>query len=81
MTVRPGDQVSVGDTEIVVLESFDRTVLVTAPKGVVLKGQPVQEMDEASVNYLVSNAGRVALPQRRLALLKLVRQTRSRLSS
>lgn len=57
VTVRPGDSVTVGDTEIVALESFDRTVLVTAPEGVVLKGQPVQEMDEASVNYLVKTPG------------------------
>ena len=56
-TVRPGDSVTVKDTEIVALDSFDRTVLVTAPKGVVLKDKPVQEMDRAAVNYLVKTPG------------------------
>ena len=57
ITVKPGDTVSVGDTEIVALDAFDRTELVTAPKGVVLKGQPVQEMDLLAVNYLIKTPG------------------------
>ncbi|CAN5906815.1 L-ascorbate 6-phosphate lactonase [soil metagenome] len=57
VTVRPGDSVTVKDVEIVAVESFDRTVLVTAPKGVVLKDKPVQDMDRAAVNYLVKTTG------------------------
>lgn len=57
ITVKPGDTVSVGDTEIVALDAFDRTELVTAPKGVVLKGNPVQEMDLLAVNYLIKTPG------------------------
>jgi L-ascorbate 6-phosphate lactonase len=57
VVVRPGDRVRVKDVEIVALDSFDRTVLVTASKGVTLKGQPVQEMDDAAVNYLFVTPG------------------------
>lgn len=57
ITVKPGDTVTVGDTEIVALEAFDRTELVTAPQGVVLKGNPVQEMDLLAVNYLIKTPG------------------------
>jgi L-ascorbate 6-phosphate lactonase len=57
ITVKPGDTVNVGDTEIVALDAFDRTELVTAPKGVVLKGKPVQEMDLLAVNYLIKTPG------------------------
>jgi len=57
ITVKPGDVIKIKDIEIVVLESFDRTELVTAPEGVVLKGQPVQEMDLLSVNYLFKTPG------------------------
>lgn len=57
VTVKPGDTVTVGDTEIVALDAFDRTELVTAPKGVVLKGNPVQEMDLLAVNYLIKTPG------------------------
>lgn len=57
ITVKPGDTVRVGDTEIVALDAFDRTELVTAPKGVVLKGNPVQEMDLLAVNYLIKTPG------------------------
>lgn len=55
--VKPGDTVTVGDTEIVALDAFDRTELVTAPKGVVLKDKPVQEMDLLAVNYLIKTPG------------------------
>jgi len=55
--VRPGDRIRIKDVEIVALDSFDRTVLVTAPKGVTLKDQPVQEMDDHAVNYLFETPG------------------------
>jgi L-ascorbate 6-phosphate lactonase len=57
VVVRPGDTVTVKDVEIRVLDSFDRTVLVTAPKGVTLKGNGVQDMDAAAVNYLFVTPG------------------------
>jgi L-ascorbate 6-phosphate lactonase len=57
VTVRPGDSVKVKDIEIVVLDSFDRTVLVTAPKDVALKGRPVMDMDGMAVNYLFKTPG------------------------
>jgi L-ascorbate 6-phosphate lactonase len=56
-TVKPGDVVKIKDTEIVVLESFDRTELVTAPKGKVLKDKMVQDMDLLAVNYLFKTPG------------------------
>ena len=55
--VKPGDTLSIKDIELVVLESFDRTELVTAPAGVTLKDNPVLEMDEKAVNYLVKTSG------------------------
>lgn len=56
-TVRPGDIVQVGDVKIVVLDSFDRTELVTAPEGVVLKDRQVRDMDDLAVNYLFETTG------------------------
>ena len=55
--VRPGDEVKVGDTTIVVLESFDRTVLITLPKGETAAGKLPGDMDERAVNYLVKTPG------------------------
>lgn len=57
VVVKPGDLVKVKDIEIIALDSFDRTVLVTAPKGVTLKGQMPQEMDDNAVNYLIRTPG------------------------
>jgi L-ascorbate 6-phosphate lactonase len=57
VVVKPGDSLTVKDTEICVLESFDRTELVTAPKGVILKNNPVQDMDKKAVNYLFKTPG------------------------
>ncbi len=56
-TVRPGDIVKLRDVEIVVLDSFDRTELVTAPEGVVLKDKQVRDMDLLAVNYLFKTTG------------------------
>ena len=49
--VKPGDSVRVGDVEIVVLESFDRTCLVTADEDI--RGVIPDNMDEKAVNYLI----------------------------
>lgn len=55
--VHPGDVVKIKDIEIVVLESFDRTALVTAEPGVTLRDKPVQDMNEIAVNYLFKTSG------------------------
>lgn len=47
--VKPGDTVQIKDVEIVVLDSFDRTVLVTSSED--LKGT-IPTMDDKAVNYL-----------------------------
>ena len=57
ITVKPGDTVKVGDTEIVVLESFDRTALITAPASETLKGKLPADMDRKAVNYLFRTPG------------------------
>lgn len=57
ITVKPGDVVKIKDTELVALDSFDRTELVTAPVGVTLTGKLTQEMDDKAVNYLVKTPG------------------------
>jgi L-ascorbate 6-phosphate lactonase len=55
--VKPGDTVKIKDVEIVVLESFDRTALITAPVGTTLKGKIPQDMDKIAVNYLLKTQG------------------------
>ena len=57
ITVKPGDTVEIKDVQITALESFDRTILVTAPEGTTLAGKLPLEMDERSVNYLVQTSG------------------------
>lgn len=57
IVMRPGKSVKVGDIEILALESFDRTCLVTAPKGVTLRDKMPQDMDELAVNYLFKTPG------------------------
>lgn len=55
--LKPGDSIKVKDIEILALESFDRTCLVTASENVTIVGQPVLEMDNMAVNYLVKTSG------------------------
>ncbi len=57
ITVKPGDVVELKDTQLLALESFDRTELVTAPKGVILKDKMPQDMDLKAVNYLIKTRG------------------------
>jgi L-ascorbate 6-phosphate lactonase len=57
VAVRPGDVVTLKDTELVALESFDRTALITAPAGVTLSGSMPGDMDERAVNYLIKTPG------------------------
>jgi L-ascorbate 6-phosphate lactonase len=49
--VKPGDVIKVKDCEIVVLDSFDRTCLVTDEKDI--RGICPTDMDEKAVNYLI----------------------------
>ena len=56
-TVKPGDTVTVKDCEIVVLDSFDRTVFLTAPRSGPLAGYCPDDMDVRSVHYLVKTPG------------------------
>ncbi|HHV12788.1 MAG TPA: L-ascorbate 6-phosphate lactonase [Clostridiales bacterium] len=55
ITVKPGDVIKVKDVEIVILDSFDRTCLVTADKP--LSGICPTDMDEKAVNYLFKTPG------------------------
>jgi L-ascorbate 6-phosphate lactonase len=58
ITVKPGDVVKVGDMEINVLESFDRTVLITSPPEEGKLGlDDLTIMDEKAVNYLIKTPG------------------------
>jgi len=57
IVVRPGDVVKIKDTELIVLESFDRTALITAPSGTALKGRLPDNMDARAVNYIVKTPG------------------------
>ncbi len=57
ITVKPGDVVKVKDVEILALESFDRTALITAPADQGLAGRLPQDMDERAVNYLFKTPG------------------------
>jgi len=55
--VKPGDVVTVNDVRIVALDSFDRTMLITAPPEGDLIGRVTDDMDERSVNYLIQTRG------------------------
>jgi L-ascorbate 6-phosphate lactonase len=53
--VKPGDVVKIKDVEIVVVDSFDRTCLVTDEKD--LAGICPTDMDEKAVNYIFNTSG------------------------
>ncbi len=55
ITVRPGDTVKVKDIEIVALDSFDRTCLVTASEDIT--NTCPNDMDDKAVNYLIKTSG------------------------
>lgn len=57
ITVRPGDEIQIKDTKIKVLESFDRTMLLTVSEDVTLKGKLPPDMNEMAVNYLFETPG------------------------
>ncbi len=53
--VRPGDTVKIKDVEIVVVDSFDRTCLVTADEDI--RGVLPDDMDDKAVNYIIKTPG------------------------
>lgn len=55
--VKPGDVFQIGDIEVVVLESFDRTALITVPPEGDLRGKMPVDMDHKAVNYLFKTPG------------------------
>ncbi len=57
IVVKPGDCIKVKDIEIVVLDSFDRTCLVTAPPEGELDVDTLKDMDLKAVNYLIKTSG------------------------
>ncbi len=57
ITVKPGDSIKIKDMEIVALESFDRTALITSPPDGDIRGILPDDMDEKAVNYLVKTPG------------------------
>lgn len=57
ITVRPGESVQVGDIEIIAVESFDRTALITAPPDGDIRGVLPDDMDEKAVNYVIKTPG------------------------
>lgn len=57
IVVTPGESVKLGDIEIIALESFDRTALITAPPdGDIRDAMPI-DMDIKAVNYLFKTPG------------------------
>jgi L-ascorbate 6-phosphate lactonase len=61
ITVKPGDTIKIKDIEIVALDSFDRTCLVTTDDTTEnreeLTGVCPTDMDDKAVNYLVKTPG------------------------
>ncbi len=55
--VKPGDSIRIKDIEIVALEAFDRTALITSPPEGELAGRLPADMDDRAVNYLIKTAG------------------------
>lgn len=59
--VKPGDVIKIKDLEIVALDSFDRTCLVTTdstgPDREELTGKCPMDMDDKAVNYLIKTPG------------------------
>lgn len=57
VVVKPGDVVKIRDTEVVALDSFDRTALITSPPDGDIVGILPDDMDRKAVNYLVKTPG------------------------
>ena len=57
ITVKPGDVVKIKDVELIAVESFDRTALITSPPDGDIRGKLPDDMDYRAVNYIVSTPG------------------------
>lgn len=57
IALKPGDVVKIKDVELVALESFDRTALITTPPDGDIRGRLPDDMDYRAVNYLVKTPG------------------------
>ena len=61
IVVKPGDVIKIKDLEIVALDSFDRTCIVTTdsqgPDREELTGKCPTDMDDKAVNYLIKTPG------------------------
>jgi len=58
ITAQVGDEIKVNDVTIQVLDSFDRTALVTLPTGTSSKDKAILDgMDDRAVNYLIKTTG------------------------
>ena len=57
MRIKPGESYKIKDTEIVAVESFDRTALITPPPTGDLRGKIPPDMDERAVNYVIKTPG------------------------
>lgn len=55
--VKPGDSIKIKDLEIVALDSFDRTALITAPPAGDIRGWFPGDMDDRAVNFLIKTPG------------------------
>lgn len=64
ITVKPGDSIRIKDLEIIALDSFDRTCLVTTDKTdetrEELTGICPTDMDDKAVNYLIRTPGAIS---------------------
>ncbi|MGB4406636.1 MAG: L-ascorbate 6-phosphate lactonase [Sphaerochaeta sp.] len=57
IAVKPGDVVKIKDVELLALESFDRTALITSPPDGDIRSRLPDDMDYRAVNYLINTPG------------------------
>ena len=57
ITVRPGDRIQIKDLEIIAVDSFDRTCLVTTDGYQDIRGICPTDMDDKAVNYIINTPG------------------------
>lgn len=57
IVVKPGDHIKIKDVEIIALDSFDRTCLVTTDGVQDIRNTCPNDMDEKAVNYLFKTTG------------------------
>ncbi len=57
IAVKPGDVIKIKDVELVALQSFDRTALITSPPDGDIRGKLPDDMDYRAVNYLIKTPG------------------------